>query len=210
MSDVDSSRLANLTPGAAPPPPTRNPFAVASLVLGILGIFGLSLLVAPILGVVALVQIPKRNQTGRGMAIAGIVLSVVWAAVFTGALIVSVDWSTGGGTAPTGQALKTGECYLKQDTDIAKASCTKPHDGEAFATFTLTPHTGAPSDDELEQAATAGCQVRSDRFFGSGVEPDSGEVVTFHPAGAGWAAGKHTAVCAVQARGGQYLAPYRR
>ncbi|RSM48189.1 DUF4190 domain-containing protein [Amycolatopsis balhimycina DSM 5908] len=209
MSEVDSSRRANSTPGAAPPP-TRNPFAVASLVLGILGIFGLSLLVAPILGVVALVQIPKRNQTGRGMAIAGIVLSVVWAAVLTGALIVSVGWSTGGGTAPTGQALQAGECYLKQDTDIAKASCTKPHDGQAFATFTLTPPTGASSDDELEQAAAAGCQVRSDEYFGAGVEPDSGEVVTFHPGGADWAAGKHTAVCAVQARGGQYLAPYRR
>jgi hypothetical protein len=191
------------------PPPTRNHFAVASLVLGILGFCGLSVLAAPVFGIVALVQIPKRNQTGRGMAIAGIVLSVVWVAVFTGALIVSVDLSSRG-TAPTGQALKAGECYLKQDTDIAKASCTKPHDGEAFATFTLTPPTGAPSDDELEQAAAAGCQVRSDEYFGAGVEPDSGEVVTFHPSGADWAAGKHTAVCAAQARGGQYVTPYER
>ena len=207
MSEVDSSRLPD--PAGFAPPPARNPFAVASLILGILGFFGVSALAASVFGIVALVQIPKRNQPGRGMAITGIVLGVLWAAALTGALIVSVDWSVGGGTAPAGQALKPGECYLKQDADIARASCTKPHDGQAFATFTLTPPTGAPSDDELERAAAAGCQVRSDQYLGAGVEPDHGEVVTFHPSGADWAAGKHTAVCAVQARGGQYVAPYR-
>jgi hypothetical protein len=36
----------------------------------------LSVLPAPVFGIVALVQIAQRNQTGRGMAIAGIVLSV--------------------------------------------------------------------------------------------------------------------------------------
>ncbi|MEU5265680.1 DUF4190 domain-containing protein [Amycolatopsis sp. NPDC021455] len=200
MSEVDSSR---------PAPPARNPFAIASLILGIAGFCGLSVLAAPVFGIVALVQIPKRNQTGRGMAIAGIVLSVVWAGVLTAATIAYVDQSTIMGTAPTGQALKAGECYLVQDTDIAKASCMKPHDGEAFAAFTLT-LAGAPSDDELGQAAAAGCQVRSDQYLGAGVEPESGKVVTFHPSGADWAAGKHTAVCAIQARGGQYVTPYER
>jgi hypothetical protein len=216
MSEADSSRPAEPPPAVfAPPPapPTRHPYAIASLILGILGFCGWSVLVAPVLGIVALVQIPRRNQTGRGMAIAGIVLSVLWVGVLAAAFVVYAGFSQAGGTAPTGQALKPGECYLKQETegaDITKASCMKPHDGQAFATFTLTPSTKAPSDGELEQAADAGCSTRSDEYFGSGAEPDGGDVVIFYPSGADWTVGRHTAVCAVQARGGQYVTPYER
>lgn len=59
--------------------PGTNGMAVASLVLGLLGISLLGL----IFGAIALGQIDKNTgQQGRGMAIAGIVLSVFWLAAW--------------------------------------------------------------------------------------------------------------------------------
>src|SRR5947209_14799553 len=54
-----------------------NGLAVAALVCGILWGFGLLSVVALILGIVALGQTKSRAQSGRGMAIAGVVLGGV-------------------------------------------------------------------------------------------------------------------------------------
>lgn len=54
-----------------------NGFAVASLILGILGVVILSV----IFGCVALSQIRRRGDDGSGLAIAGLVLSGVWTAL---------------------------------------------------------------------------------------------------------------------------------
>ncbi len=65
-------------------PQTRNGLAVASLVLGIisiptLGLLGVGAIVAIVLGVIALGRIKKEPATygGKGMAVAGIITSVV-------------------------------------------------------------------------------------------------------------------------------------
>lgn len=65
---------------------TSNGFAVASLVLGIIGIPAACAVIPPVLalifGLVAISQIGKNNETGgRGMAIAGIILGVVGCAI---------------------------------------------------------------------------------------------------------------------------------
>ena len=57
---------------------TTSGFAIASLVLGILG----GAVLAIIFGFVALSQIKKSGAKGRGMAIAGVVLGFVWSALF--------------------------------------------------------------------------------------------------------------------------------
>jgi len=51
-----------------------NPLAIASLVLGIIWIFWLGSVAALIFGYISLSQIKRRNEAGRGMAIAGVVL----------------------------------------------------------------------------------------------------------------------------------------
>jgi Domain of unknown function (DUF4190) len=75
-------------PGFAPVTRT-NGLAVTSLVLGILWLFWLGSLVGLVLGLVALKQIKHRNQAGRGIAIAGVVLSVLWLVGLVVAIIVS-------------------------------------------------------------------------------------------------------------------------
>jgi ABC-type dipeptide/oligopeptide/nickel transport system permease component len=60
------------------PPPGTNGMAIASLVLGICGFFCVTPFIGLGLGIAALVQTSKTRQAGRGMAIAGIILSVAW------------------------------------------------------------------------------------------------------------------------------------
>lgn len=59
--------------------PKPNGFAIASLVLGILWVYWIGSILALIFGIVGKNQIDKSNgmQSGRGMAVAGIVLGWV-------------------------------------------------------------------------------------------------------------------------------------
>lgn len=83
----------------APPGPRSNGLAIASLVLGILWVWWLGSILALVFGYVALGQIKRSHEGGRGMAIAGIVLG--WVGVGTGAtvgilLAVAVHHGTAG------------------------------------------------------------------------------------------------------------------
>ena len=64
-----------------------NGFAIASLVLGLLWFYWVGSILAIIFGFVALGQIKQRNQSGRGMAIAGIILAFLWIAILVLAVI---------------------------------------------------------------------------------------------------------------------------
>ncbi|QYC40743.1 hypothetical protein Nocox_15640 [Nonomuraea coxensis DSM 45129] len=68
-------------PYGAPPPPPRptNGMAVASLVLGIVGMIscGLTSIIGVILGHIALARIKRSGEEGQGMAVAGLVTSYV-------------------------------------------------------------------------------------------------------------------------------------
>jgi hypothetical protein len=76
------------------PQPT-NGLAVAALVLGIVWIFWIGSALAIVFGHVALGQIRQRNQSGKGMAVAGLVLGYVGAGTF--ALFVVLPLLLGAG-----------------------------------------------------------------------------------------------------------------
>jgi hypothetical protein len=63
----------------AAPAPRTNGFAIASLVLGIVWIYGIGAVLALIFGLVARNQIDKSEgaQRGKGLALAGIILGIV-------------------------------------------------------------------------------------------------------------------------------------
>lgn len=69
---------------------TTSGFAIASLVLGILG----GAILAIIFGFIALSQIKKSGAKGRGMAIAGVVLGFVWSALIVVLIIAAVIGSS--------------------------------------------------------------------------------------------------------------------
>ena len=78
-----------------PAPQPTNGLAVAALVLGIVWAFWIGSALAIVFGHVALGQIRQRNQSGKGMAIAGLVLGYVGAGTF--ALFVVLPLLLGAG-----------------------------------------------------------------------------------------------------------------
>lgn len=84
-------------PGTYPPAapgsagPATNGFAVASLVLSLLGLLtGITALVGIALGFVALSQIKRTGQGGRGLAIAGIIIGFVILALTIIGIVIAV------------------------------------------------------------------------------------------------------------------------
>jgi hypothetical protein len=71
-------------------PQATNGMAIASMVLGILWLYWIGSVLALIFGYVALGQIKERNQGGRGMAIAGIVLGWVGVGALLLVIIVAI------------------------------------------------------------------------------------------------------------------------
>lgn len=83
-----------------PPRPGTSGMAVAAFVLGLLGIVGVSAILGIIFGIVALNDIRRAPQGGKGLAIAGIVLGSAWLAL-TVILIVIIVISIASGSGST-------------------------------------------------------------------------------------------------------------
>ena len=85
---------ANATEGRSGPPARTetNGFAVASLVLGIVWVMGVGSILALVFGYVAKGQIDTSGgtQTGRGMAVAGIVLGWVGVAFLVAMIVLMI------------------------------------------------------------------------------------------------------------------------
>jgi Domain of unknown function (DUF4190) len=98
-------------------PVTTGGFAVASLVLGIVWVCGIGAILALIFGYVALGQI-KRSQgsmSGRGMAIAGVVLG--WVGV--GLLVLTIALGVVGYIASPNRDYEVGKCINFQEEVVA-------------------------------------------------------------------------------------------
>jgi NhaP-type Na+/H+ and K+/H+ antiporter len=75
----------------AQPVARNNRFAVASLVLSALWLFGLGSLLGVVFGHIALNQIKRSNELGRGLAIGGLVLGYLALAVLALGLIAELS-----------------------------------------------------------------------------------------------------------------------
>ena len=78
---------------SAPAPTGTNGLAIASLVCSVIGLLcGVGSIVGVILGIVALGQIKKSGQQGRGLAIAGIAVGAVFLVI---GVIVGISMVSG-------------------------------------------------------------------------------------------------------------------
>jgi hypothetical protein len=71
----------------APPQRSTNGWAIASLVLGILGFALFLFVLSAVFGFIALSQTKDGRQSGRGMAITGLVLSGIWFLLYFAAFL---------------------------------------------------------------------------------------------------------------------------
>ncbi|MFE9805184.1 DUF4190 domain-containing protein [Streptomyces sp. NPDC005548] len=184
-------------------PAPVNGLAIAALVLGILCFLpGVGL----VLGIVSLVQIRKRGERGKGMAIGGIVMSSI------GALLVALMFATGGaddfwegfseGAAGSTFSLTKGECFdAPGDTleglayDVDKVPCAGKHDAEVFASVTVAGDS-FPGDSAVTDQADDKCYALTDTYaMDVWAVPDDVDVYHFTPTLQSWRVGDREITC---------------
>jgi hypothetical protein len=203
---------------APPPPPGWAPaspvgtdaLAIASLVCAFF-CAPLSL----ILGIVALRRIKRTGAGGRGLAIAGVVisaLSFVAGITVVFALHAGLAGRGSDGTITSSgkiavNDLRVGDCINNPAslTTTIRAfdavPCSQPHDGEAFASGTL-PLTGAwPGTAGVTAAAADQCRAAFAAFDNISLDSSALSVLYFYPEQANWAAGDRGYVCVVGVQG---------
>ncbi|MFI6011824.1 DUF4190 domain-containing protein [Streptomyces sp. NPDC051243] len=186
-------------------PAPVNGVAIGALVLGILCFVPA---VGLVLGLIALAQIKKKGERGKGMALAGSILSSVGLALWVLALSTGGasdfwegfrDAARGEGTA---YALAKGDCFdsptgnLEGDAyDVDEVPCSGKHDGEVFAVVTL-PDGDFPGDDEVTDTADEKCYALSDAYaMDTWAVPDDADVYYFIPSAQSWRFGDREITC---------------
>ncbi|MEC3913376.1 DUF4190 domain-containing protein [Nocardia sp. CDC160] len=208
-------------PMAPPPPQGTNGLAVASLIFGVIG----GCLLSIPFGIIALTQIKQRNQNGRGLAIAGLIASGVWAlvAVLVFAVGVATDSKnsasqdnstrTGQPDAPTSISVddvKTGDCLqtVQEGTHIRRVTilpCDSPHDAEVITQVHLA-GSWPGSADASSQKANDSCEQQLQTMLGNSSMYDQLQLFILYPATqTQWNKSGGRAACLVQDGSGKKL-----
>jgi hypothetical protein len=174
----------------------------------VLGILCCLPFVGLVLGIVALVQIKKRGERGRAMAVTGIVLSSV------GTLLLIVSLAAGGAREfwegfqeAAGEnggtfSVEKGECFDSPNgslegyaSDVDTVPCEGEHDAEVFANFRL-PEGGYPGADDMAETADTKCYALADSYaMDSWALPEYVDVYYFTPTRQSWGAGDREVTC---------------
>ena len=161
-----------------------NGLATAALICGAGGfIVGITAPVAIGLGIAALVQIKNRQQEGKGMAIAGLVLGALvtlgYALIITLAIAFGSSVDDGYG-APSStpstvsnygttyvDELKVGECFDDgyDEGEAFVKPCADSHDAEIIADVTL-PAGPYPGDRAVRKSAQNSCEAEFAKYVG--------------------------------------------
>ena len=199
-------------PPGRPYSPKTSGWAIASFVLGLLGVVVLSV----IFGFVALSRIKRLGQQGRGFAIAGLVLSGLWVLLII-LLIIVGSLSNATRSSSTGEithggnlnvfALAVGDCFNNPATaqDVATVTaepCNQPHSAQIYAKFNLTgSNFSYPGTVTVTQLASTGCTARTANVDRSKVT-NAMTVHFFFPDQTAWLNGRRTVACMVVDQGG--------
>ncbi|MGW0992631.1 DUF4190 domain-containing protein [Streptomyces sp. NPDC002523] len=184
-------------------PAPVNGLAIASLVMGVLCCLpGVGLL----LGLIALGQIRRQGQRGKGLAIGGSVLSaigiVLWVLLATGGASYFWQGIEDGARGGASVSLVKGECFdapggrLSGETyDVDEVPCTGEHDGEVFASFRLGAG-GYPGDESVADTSDRRCYGLQDAYAMDGwAVPADVDVYYLTPTEDSWAAGDREVTC---------------
>ena len=189
------------------PKPGTNGFAIAALVFGIIPVCFIGVVFA----IVALVQIGKTRQKGKGFAIAGLVLSGLWLiGIVTAGVIGSLDKAdrdASGAVTKEGKILtddlKVGDCFngledFKVGTTIASVTgvpCAELHEAQAFGEVPLKgskyPGTEVLQRQEQGQACIDKLEEVAPKTF----KAQNVGVIWIYPQKLSWKLGNHHLTC---------------
>ncbi|WP_030767642.1 DUF4190 domain-containing protein, partial [Streptomyces sp. NRRL F-2664] len=204
-----------------PAPQKNNALAIVAFVMSLVCAIPL---VPLILGIVALSQIRRRGEKGKGFAVAAIVIHGVTIAFYGILLVLGLSGALDDGPTPkrdtSGQVtgsgssrtsdIRTGDCFNTggdlaeyQDEDGGEASfsvrvvpCDQPHEGEAYAVFNLDNGT-YPGTEKVTALAEEKCAGKLLTDY-VGEDPglaDKLEVYYYFPQASTWALGDREVTC---------------
>ncbi|NUK00601.1 DUF4190 domain-containing protein [Streptomyces lunaelactis] len=203
-------------PQYAPRPPV-NGLSIASLVLGIvccLPPLGL------VLGLISLSQIKKRGERGKGMAVAGTVLSSLSTALLAVALAtggIGGAWDgfkEGMDKASRSRStldLRKGDCFNlpgsgaveRETTDVEVVDCASEHEAEVAGGFKVRGYETYPGESRLDSLADTRCQEVNDGYaMDPWAVPKGTEMYYYLPTKESWRLGDKIVTCAFVIDGG--------
>ncbi|WP_183407647.1 DUF4190 domain-containing protein [Nocardioides marmoriginsengisoli] len=177
-------------PGWNGPPPS-NTMAIVALVLSFVPL-GITAVVALILACIVLSRVRKGEARGRGMAVAALIISILWLVLITVLVVIAVRDEVKQGNAReagTGEIsvtkMRVGDCVTKIPDTTAVSTvdivqCAKPHVGEVYATFDLDTDKDADQD-TIDRLAEEGCVSHFAAFVGKDYSRSKIEVFYLRP-----------------------------
>ncbi|MFI8384994.1 DUF4190 domain-containing protein [Streptomyces sp. NPDC085540] len=198
-------------PGYGQQPPALNGFALASLLSGLLCFPPLGVA----FGIAALVQIAKRGDRGKALAIVGLVVSVVMtgALVFTAGRVLSAagdrfpslsEYADVEGDLTDLGDLRAGDCFNVPGGDLIderpvtyRIDCARVHHGEVTASKTLDV-AAAPESREADRASEDACWKAQDEYAMDTWDlPEYAEMFYYAPSRRSWREGDRTLLCVI-------------
>ena len=176
----------------APRPGGTNGWAIAAFVLGILG----GVILSVIFAIVALFQIRRGGQRGRGLAIAALVISAAWVGAI--ASVIAFGLSTQGKSVRAND-LQLGDCIKEAPADalptwVTRVRCDRSHRGEVYAKLPVSGSGAYPGDKALEARAKA-CGSQFFTYAPNSPEGPTFRVAVAYPSADDWANGERSIVC---------------
>ncbi|OBK81387.1 septum formation family protein [Mycobacterium sp. 1164985.4] len=179
-------------PSYYPPPQQRstNWWAVISLIFGLLG----GVLVSVVCGVVGLRK-AREGQGGRGMAIAGLVLSALWVVGLVVGLLVY--FLLGNGTV-TATDVKEGDCLAEIPSNtrvltVKTVGCDQDHAGEVFAVLQM-PDGDFPGQAAIDAYAEK-CSPELAAYAPTAMTDASVQLYVLYPTAETWEQGDRAVTC---------------
>lgn len=179
-----------------------NGFAIAAFVLSFCG--GL---LSVIFAIVALVQIKKTGQGGKGLAIAALSITGLWVAVLAVAVVLAAldepkrdangNVTTDGNVSVT--SVKTGDCIktLKETGalfSLPVVPCSQAHEGEVAGEFTLA-GTTYPGEAAIDSQALDKCGAILEQYTSPATIAQVEDLYYLYPRSTDWNKGSKTVTC---------------
>ncbi|MCK0117678.1 DUF4190 domain-containing protein [Isoptericola sp. S6320L] len=207
---------------AAPQPQGTDGVSIAALVTGILGMA----LVAVGLGIAGLVRTKRSGRSGKGFAIAGIVLgaiaTVAWSLVIVFFFVLATNEDVQDSfqegfqesfndsyQQSMGLDMVVGDCFdppadLTSGDPMSPADCAGPHGAEVIAVDQVEA-TEYPGDDAMVSQIETLCLDAFSEYIGVEYADSALEAVYFHPTQASWALGDRLLLCSAATMDGSPL-----
>ncbi|GAA4483930.1 hypothetical protein GCM10023191_006310 [Actinoallomurus oryzae] len=185
---------------------STNGLAIASLILGIVGFLVITIPVNLIVGLVALARTRRRGDKGTGLAVFGLILSLLWAAgIGVGAYALSkwhepkrdANGQINSKQKAAPDTLRVGDCVKPETGEVTAVQaqpCSTPGSNKVFSIYSL-PQGAWPGETSSSAAAERGCTKRYEASHRTAKKQMS--LYYFAPTKTEWSLGDRKVICLV-------------